>query len=431
MQHLLQPTMSGERINSLDIIRGIALLGILLMNIVGFGLAYSYMDPTISGGSTGINLKVWIVNNMLFEGTMRGLFTMLFGSGFILLSTAREDKGAGLEAADIYYRRTIWLLVFGLIHSYLFIWFGEILYQYGVFGLMLFAFRKTSPKYLMLIGVGLLAIGSVFSVIEHHENLELNKAAIAAEVVKETNSDELTEEQQATLEKWEKKKAKKTPEDVEKENEALHKGYWSIVGHRVGMISYFQTVLMHEFWIWDILSCMLIGMALFKWGVFQGTREVKFYVKLMLVGYAIGLAVNYWETITLTSNNFEFLAISRAGQTYQLGRLFTTLGHIGLFMLFIKSGVLSFLQRSLAAVGKMALTNYLVHTVICNIIFMGFGLGMFGKFQRYELYLVVFCIWVLQLIYSPIWFNYFRYGPAEWLWRSLSYMKKQPFKIKG
>lgn len=375
-----------------------------------------------------MNLKAWAVNNMLFEGTMRGLFTMLFGSGFILLTNKGEQKGAGLEAADIYYRRTMWLLFFGLIHSYLFIWFGEILYQYGLFGLMLFAFRKTAPRYLVTLGVTLLLIGTFFSVIHYHEDLEIKSAGLAAELAKDSNQ-ELTEEQQADLDTWKKKLAKKTIEDVQEENDALHQGYWSIVKHRAGMIQYFQTVLVHEFWIWDILSYMLIGMALFKWGVFQAERTVKVYLSMMLVGYAIGLTVNYWETNLLISNNFDFITMGKADQTYQLGRLFTTIGHIGLFMLFIKSGILKFLQNALAAVGKMALSNYLIHTVISNIIFMGFGFGLFGELQRYELYYVVIAIWIVQLIYSPIWLKYFRYGPAEWLWRSLSYMKVQPIRI--
>ena len=148
----------------------------------------------------------------------------------------------------------------------------------------------------------------------------------------------------------------------------------------------------------------------------------------MLVGYLVGLSVNYYETMIEINSNFDVVEMSKAGQTYQLGRFFTTLGHIGLFMLFIKSGILGFLQNALAAVGKMALTNYLMHTVICTTYFLGFGFGMFGKLQRYELYYVVVAIWIVQLIYSPIWLRYFKYGPAEWLWRSLSYKKRQPFR---
>ena len=125
----LRPTDQKDRINSLDVIRGIALLGILLMNINGMGLPMAYSDPTIAGGSEGLNLNVWIMNNMLFEGTMRGLFTLLFGAGVILLTERLDKKGAGILAADIYYRRTLWLLLFGIINAY--VLHGALSYLFG------------------------------------------------------------------------------------------------------------------------------------------------------------------------------------------------------------------------------------------------------------------------------------------------------------
>jgi len=143
----------------------------------------------------------------------------------------------------------------------------------------------------------------------------------------------------------------------------------------------------------------------------------------------VGLSINYLETKMLIDSNFDVVTISKADQSYQIGRLFTTLGHIGLFMLFIKSGIIGFLQKSLAAVGKLALTNYLTHSVVTSIIFYGDGFALFGELQRYELYYIVGAIWIIQLIFSPIWLKYFLYGPAEWVWRSLTYQQKQPFKI--
>jgi len=137
----------------------------------------------------------------------------------------------------------------------------------------------------------------------------------------------------------------------------------------------------------------------------------------------------YLETKMLIDSNFDPVIISKADQSYQIGRLFTTLGHIGLFMLFIKSGILRFLQKSLAAVGKLALTNYLTHSVVTSIIFYGDGFALFGELERYELYYIVAAIWIMQLIFSPIWLKYFLYGPAEWVWRSLTYQQKQPFRI--
>jgi uncharacterized protein len=191
-----------------------------------------------------------------------------------------------------------------------------------------------------------------------------------------------------------------------------------------------QTWFPYRIWPWDILSFMLIGMAFFKLRIFHGERTRLFYLILMITGYLVGLSVNYMETRMVLDSNFDAVIMYKADQTYQIGRLFTTIGHVGLFMLFIKSGILRFLQKSLAAVGTMALTNYLTHSIVTSIIFYGDGFSMYGKLERYELYYIVAGIWVFQLIVSPIWLRHFIYGPAEWIWRSLTYQKIQPFRIK-
>ena len=174
---------------------------------------------------------------------------------------------------------------------------------------------------------------------------------------------------------------------------------------------------------------MFIGMAFFKLRIFHGERSTRFYFLMAFIGYLIGITINYFETQLIVQSNYDVVTMSNANQTYQLGRIGVTMGHIGLFMLFIKSGMIAFLQRALAAVGRMALTNYLMHSIITSIIFYGFGFGLFGILERYELYYIVFGIWIFQLITSPIWLKYFQFGPFEWLWRSLTYGKKQPFKI--
>ena len=152
------PVTNRERIVSIDTLRGVALLGILLMNIVVFGLPENaYDDPTIAGGHTGLNLAFWYANQIFFEGKMRTLFSMLFGAGVVLLTLRAEERGGGLRARGIYYRRTLWLVVFGLLHAY-FIWMGDILYYYGVVGLMLFPLRKLRPAALLAAGALLLMI---------------------------------------------------------------------------------------------------------------------------------------------------------------------------------------------------------------------------------------------------------------------------------
>jgi uncharacterized protein len=166
---------------------------------------------------------------------------------------------------------------------------------------------------------------------------------------------------------------------------------------------------------------MFIGMALFKWKILNASKSYRGYWAMVVVGYAIGITVNVLETKNIIAGEFSIMSFAESGRTYNLGRFFTAMGHIGLVMIFCKSGILKFLSTGLAAVGKTALTNYIMHTVVCNIVFLGFGFSMFGKLERHELYYVVFSIWIFQLIVSPLWLKKFNYGPLEWGWRYLIY----------
>jgi len=424
----LKPTKNQARINALDVIRGIALLGILLMNINGMGLPFSYEDPSVLGHTEGLNFSVWFANELFFEGTMRGLFTILFGAGVILLTTRLIDKGAGISTADVYYRRIVWLLLFGLVNSWVFLWDGDILYAYALFGFFLFPFRNLPVKNLLVIAAVLIAIGMTWDISDYHKNKAIKTEADQALALKESGA-ELDKKSEAAIAKWKESSHKKTPEEIQEHIDGMNGNYFEIMKHKAGEIQWMQTWFQYRYGAWDILSFMFLGMAFFKLRILHGERSVKFYMLLGIIGYAIGLSVNYYEVSLITKSNFDSLKIFQAHQTYGIGRLFTTLGHIGLFMLFIRSGIFGFLQKGLAAVGRMALSNYLMHSIITSTIFLGFGL--YGQLERYELYYVVFGIWIFQLITSPIWLKYFQFGPFEWLWRSLTYGKKQTFRIKN
>jgi len=220
---LYTPVNASERINSLDVIRGIALLGILLMNITGMGLPFAYSDPTVAGGSDGLNLLVWEINNMFFEGTMRGLFTLLFGAGVILLTSRLEQKGAGILTADIYYRRILWLLIFGILNVYILLWDGDILYPYAIFGLMLFPFRIASAKKLFLVAGILIAIGILWDMSDYQGKLKLKKEASEIQAQAD-NGIPLTGLQQEIIDEWKKFTTKHKQEEVERLIEEMHQG---------------------------------------------------------------------------------------------------------------------------------------------------------------------------------------------------------------
>lgn len=418
----LIPVKQSDRILSLDVMRGIVLFGILLMNINGFGLAYSYSDPTVSGGATGLNLYTWIMTNLFFEGTMRALFSLLFGVGMYIFLDRLLKKGAGIKAADVYFRRLMWLLVFGLIHGYLLLWTGEILYQYALMGFLVYSFRSMAPKYLIITAVVLFSIGTLWNYTDYQKGKKWMAEVAEAQALL-VNGEELSKELKAANDDWEKREAKISPEGVEEYNEAMRKGYFSVVAHLAPENYEYDVNWPYQYDVWDVLSMMLIGIALFRWGILTAEKHISFYLLMAAIGYAIGLAINYYELKLVMDNNFSYLSFRQSNITYYWGRIFVAMGHVGLIMLFCKTPILAWLKNGLSAVGKMALTNYIMHSVICMIFFTGVGFGMFGRLERYELLYVVFSIWIFQFIVSPIWLRYFHYGPMEWLWRNLSYRK--------
>jgi uncharacterized protein len=429
------PVSQGERISALDTLRGFALLGILLMNIVGMGMfAGAYDDPMAAGGSTGANLGVWAVLHVLAEGKMRCLFSMVFGASVILLTSRLERTEAGRAiSGDIYYRRTLWLMLFGIVHAFL-LWFGDILYLYALCGLALFPFRKMAPRALLIIGITIGLLDSALYVAGgyyYRQVIANGQAAVAASQA----GQKLTEKQESdkrSYENW-RKENRPTAEELKKNNDQWRGNFLSVVAARAKLVtpghnSAYYSPLSGT---WDVWSMMFIGMALFKMGVFSAKRSTRFYATLVLICYGIGLPLNSWSAWMIIRSQFDASTHLYWNSTYDLGRLTIALGHMGVIMLWVKAGALRWLTSSLGAVGQMAFSNYIMHSVITAFFFTGYGLKMYGKLQRYELYYVVAAIWLLQLIVSPIWLRHFRFGPLEWCWRSLTYWKRQPMRLES
>ncbi|WP_310379838.1 DUF418 domain-containing protein [Flavobacterium sp.] len=426
-ESLFTPLQLSDRIYSLDVMRGIVLFGILLMNINGMGLSGAYDNPTVSGGATSWDLYTWITTNMFFEGTMRSLFSLLFGVGMFVLLNRLEKKGAGIEAANIYFRRLTWLLVFGLIHSYLLLWVGEILYNYALMGFLLFSFRKMAPKKLILISALLISIGTLWEFSRYNDDLKLvDQVAVAKQYKLEGK--ELTKELKEASDKWGKIEYEKSPEAIKENETNMHKGYFDVVAFLAPIITDSNENDPYRYDVWDVLSMMLLGIAFFKLNILSAEKSFTFYSLMALLSYGIGLMINYYEINLIIKSNFSYMGFSKSYLTYYLGKTTVAIGHVASIMILCKLTILNWLKQSLAAVGKMALTNYVMHSVFTIFIFTGVGFGMFGKLQRHELLYVVFSIWIFQLILSPIWLKYFHFGPLEWGWRYLSYLKKYPFK---
>lgn len=425
-----KPLRGGERIHSLDVVRGVALFGILLMNITLFGMPMAYSDPTVYGGATGASLWAWIIATVGFEGTQRALFSILFGASLVLL-TARLESAGRADAADIYYRRALWLIVFGVVHAYLILWIGEILYFYGLTALFLYALRKLSPRFLLAMAAGGIVLGMSWNILDSYTATQKWGKAQAAQTILDGGA-ELTEEQQADVEAWEGfvEETKPDQRTLDASIEAHRGSYFDVLVFQAPMAAYFEHWYFYRYFF-DVFSLMLIGMALFKLGVLTLQQPSRVYWTMVLVGYPIGFAVNLYELDIVLEDNFSVLALLRASWTYDVGRLAMTAGHLGALLLFCRSGWLRWLQRGLAAVGRMALSSYISHSVICAFVFYGFGLGLYGQLERYELYYVVGAIWLFQLIVSPLWLKHYRFGPLEWLWRTLTYLERQPMRRRA
>jgi uncharacterized protein len=427
-----KPVDQTERIILLDSLRGIAVLGILLMNIPGFGIPRAAIgDLTVLNELSGLNFKTWIIIDGLMEGSMRGLFSMLFGAGMILFISRLEKKQPGIQTAEVYFRRQMWLIFFGLVNTYLFLWFWDILFMYGVCGMLLFVFRRMSARSLFI------AAGICLLLTTARENRDLYKAKstiVEGEKIAalDTTKTKLTDVQKEKLGAMTGMKEKSTPESKKKiYDKQLRNGRggfsevyeqntsWGAKGH---------TVVLYYFFIWDILTFMFLGMAFYKSGILTGQQPTKTYWWLLIAGLGIGFILSWFRLTELLRFNFNRFQLSKESPFafYELSRFFRSVGIFAAIMLLYKSGWFKWLFSIMRPVGQMAFTNYLMQSIICGLIFFGVGFGKYGQLQRYELYYVVGAVWLFQIIFSHIWLSFFRFGPFEWLWRSLTYWKRQP-----
>ena len=412
-------TASHNRIATLDNVRGVAVMGILAMNIIAFAMPIgAYMNPMAYGSQTSIDLSGYAFNFVLIDGKMRGLFSFLFGASMLLVIEKAEAKGE--NAASVHFRRMLVLLMFGAIHFYL-IWFGDILFGYAVAGMAAWFFRNMPPAKLIALGATLIFVQFLIMAGFAYDAQGLSAAAAlpgaSADTVKSwmemsswvrvPTSAELTEQFGIALGPW-----------------------WGFVQYQLTEHRWDPLIFSATFGP-ETLGYMLFGMAALKNGFFAGTWDEASYTRIAARGFMIAVPIYLILVGLIFRDGFSpqgLFIYAMAGTT--LIRPVMIVAVAALVIILTDQG--GWLVDRIAAAGRAAFTNYLGTSILMTALFNGWGLGLFGEFSRVELWLVVLAMWVLMLAWSKPWLDYFQYGPLEWLWRSLARGSPQPMrKLQG
>ncbi|XHS02811.1 hypothetical protein ACFB49_44320 [Sphingomonas sp. DBB INV C78] len=388
----------SPRLITLDGLRGLAVMGILLMNIAGFALPdAAYFNPLAYGPGDPADLLLWVGEFVLVDGKMRALFSLLFGASLLLVLD--RARAAGEDSERAHFRRMGWLLFFGLVHFYL-IWHGDILVLYAVIGCAAWFFSEASTRNLLRWGIALIALQAVIHGAAFAGTLAAGQGSAAWQAVQEDFGIP---------------SASAIARDL-----ALHRGsYAGLVWHRVsesGLMPFTQIFLFGA----ETLGFMLLGMAGLRSGFLTGQWDLARYRRCLAIGYGIGLPLSLLLAGACWWSGFDAWMMFAAALPLGVpARPFLLLGHVALGLLWLTGGTSS-LRHRVAAAGRAAFTNYLGASLLMTGLFYGYGAGLFGKVDRFGLLAIVVAIWALMLLWSPFWLDRCRYGPLEWLWRSLA-----------
>jgi uncharacterized protein len=401
----ISPVTTSQRILSLDILRGFAICGILLINIQSFAMpGAAYLNPMAYGDMSGINGWVWKLSYILGDSKFMAIFSILYGAGIVLVTQKAESKSG--KSAGIHYRRTFWLLIVGLIHAHI-IWAGDILVAYAICALLVYLFKNLKPRTLLVLGILFISVHTLFYTFLG-----------------------------TSLENWPPEQLASASADWKPDQESINNeiaaitGTWSEqISHNSGSAIFMETIVFLMLFLWRAGGLMLVGMALYKWGILTAQKSVSFYKIGWVIGWLVGFPIVIYGVYTQFDAGWSYeYSMFLGSQWNYWGSLGVSFGYICMIMLFARSDVMRWLQDRLAALGQMALTNYISQSIICTLIFYGIGFGLFGQLERITQFIVVVSVWILQLLWSRPWLNKYRFGPLEWVWRSLTYMKRQPMK---
>lgn len=405
------PVDRGERIVTLDFIRGIAVLGIVFANIAAFGqtmMAYIW-PPALAATPTVEDKLFWLVQFVLVDGKMRGLFTLLFGAGMMLFMERAWARGASrwLQA-----RRLAWLFLFGALH-FLLLWHGDILHLYAMSGLILIGTLKWQAKTKLITGIVTYVIGSLLMTAQMGGAYA---AATYPEVAAKLQPDQRKEVLQA-----EAKTIKTNAERIKLYRDGSYTDVARHMATRKAGDGLGQALFLSFI---ETMPLMLIGMALYQMGLFSGGMDARTMRRWGWIGVTGGTALTLALGLWAYRADFPFFQtlLVFVGAS-PLPRLAVVLGLAALLTLWAPQATRTALGERFVAAGRMAFSNYIATSLLLVPVFNGWGLGLFGRFGRLELFGFVVAVWIAMLLWSKPWLERFRYGPLEWLWRCLTYGK--------
>jgi uncharacterized protein len=399
------PVQQTDRSVSLDVLRGFAVLGILVMNIQSFSMPdAAYFNPSAYGNLEGLDYWVWLLSHVLVDMKFMAIFSMLFGAGMVLM--AERMEATGRRPGPVHYRRMVILLLIGLAHAWL-LWTGDILFAYAMCGLLVYLFRRRRAGTLVVLGILSLGVTTAFAVLS------------------QISLPYWPPEQVAEMGEWWAPSAATLSEILE----AFRGGWADQNTIRFENAFMMQTGAFLSFISWRAGGMMLIGMGLYKLGVFNATLARKTYGWMIAAGVVVGIPVILLGVRYMNAAGWTFEAGFFMGRQYNYwASVLVSLGWVGVVMLACQRSRGGRLYRSFAAAGQMAFTNSLMQTFLCTTLFYGHGFGLYGSVGRTGQILIVFAVWAAILVWSPWWLARFRFGPLEWAWRTLTYMRMQPMR---
>ncbi len=370
------------RVASIDVLRGVALLGILVMNIQAFSMPHAaYMNPSAFGSLTGLDGVAWSLGRLFFDFKFISLFSTLFGASLVLAGKASNP-----------YRRLLWLTVFGLLHGYL-IWFGDVLFTYGVVGMLLLGAREWPVRRLVSVGTAFLLVSPLVAAAAALFFDALPSALIAD---LHTHYDAST-----------------APAELE----VFRSGWLAQLPLRAAIAFDSQTVGLVFETGWRAAGCMLFGMAAVKAKVFEGSLAFSPWGAVALV---VGLAISGAGLWLQWRSDFDFRTWFWAQSLHELGSIGVA-GGLGLGVISLANRFPTALaSQAIGRLGRVAFTAYLMHSIVGTLVFYGHGLGQFGTWSRVALFLAPFGFWGFQLVLAWWWTRRFQVGPLEAVWRGLS-----------